>query len=134
MKIKKNCLRCGLEFEADGRKTLYCSRQCQSLAYRKKIGIKGAGLPTGTTGAIGELKVAIDLLSRGYEVFRAVTPNCSCDLAILKNGRLLRIEVRTAYLNNLTGKIAHNIPKSGRYDIYAAVLPDRIIYEPDLPQ
>ena len=40
----------------------------------------------GTTGAIAELVVATDLLGRGYEVFRALSPSCSGDLAVLKNG------------------------------------------------
>lgn len=54
-----------------------------------------AGLSIGTTGAIGELRVSVDLLIKGYEVFRAVSHSCSCDLIAIKQSRALRIEVRT---------------------------------------
>ena len=39
--------------------------------------------------------MAADLLRRGWEVFRAVSPACSCDLIIHRAGVLLRVEVRT---------------------------------------
>jgi len=64
-----------------------------------------------TKGAISELLVAGDLLFKGYEVFRAVSPACSCDLIAQKNGRLTRIEVRTGALNK-NGSVC--FPKKSR--------------------
>jgi hypothetical protein len=94
-------------------------------------------LPTGTVGAIAELAVAVDLMDRGYEVFRALSPSCSCDLAVLMNGTLIRIEVRSGYLRNASTKLLFSKPArdDGRFDIYAVVLhsdPRNIIYlDPD---
>jgi hypothetical protein len=97
-------------------------------------------VPTGTVGAVAELLVAADLLKRGYEVFRAVSQACSCDLAVLKNGALLRVEVRTGYFdangapfrNKLTAKdvgrsdihaVVHHYPKGGTLITYSPELP-----------
>jgi len=92
------------------------------------------GKTSATTGAISELRVAVDLLANGYDVFRSLSSSCPCDLATLKDGKLLRIEVRTV-----------NMSASGNYyrskckrddinniDVYAWVLPNEIIYEPPL--
>lgn len=62
--------------------------------------------PSGTTGAIAELIVCADLLKRGFEVFRSVSPSCSCDLAIMKDKKLVRVEVTTGYVT-AGGKITH---------------------------
>lgn len=84
-------------------------------------------MPTGTVGAISELVVAVDLLRKGYEVFRALSVNASCDLAIIKDGVLLRIEVRTAHTNK-NGAWGSN-PKH-RADILAQVVGNEIKYTP----
>ena len=52
-------------------------------------------MATGTTGAIGELRVCVDLLKRGYNVFRAVSPSCPCDLMVCSGEQMWRVEVRT---------------------------------------
>jgi hypothetical protein len=54
---------------------------------------KGQGLNTGNIGAMGELLVTYDLMSKGWEVFRSVSPSSTCDLIALKDRRLLRVEV-----------------------------------------
>ncbi len=113
----------------------YCSRSCKVRAYNKGLGIRGLHLATGTTGTIGELVVAADLLRKGFEVFRAVSPSCSCDLAILKNGQLLRVEVRTGYRNQKTNHVRCALsPKNrDRFDIFAIVIAGtEILYRPEL--
>lgn len=55
------------------------------------------GLPTATTGALAELVVAADLLRRGFEVYRAVSPAAKSDLVIVRDGRILRVQVKTTY-------------------------------------
>lgn len=92
-------------------------------------------LSSGTVGAVSELLTCVDLLQRGFEVFRAVSPACSCDLAILKDGRLLRVEVRTgAVYEKQDGTVGHYLvrPDKEKSDILAIV--DRqsgtITYEP----
>src|SRR5260370_3813363 len=74
--------------------------------------------------------LSVDLLAKGWEVFRAVSPACSCDLIAAKGGTLLRIKVRTRR-KYPTGKVyypAQNI----RADLIAIVLPDMLIYEQPL--
>lgn len=115
----------------NGAKT--CSTAChQKRVYRFGSPLHQKGISTGTIGAVSELLVAADLMSKGYEVFRALSPASSCDLAILKNGALLRVEVRTMTLTR-TGKLTCD--RSHRADILAApVVNDgnRIVYEPSL--
>jgi len=88
-----------------------------------------------TTGAASELFVSADLLCRGFDVFRAVSPCCSCDLIAVKGKLFLRIEVKTGRIFNekiifpsIKGKMAE------RYDILAiCVNCQKIIYKPELP-
>jgi hypothetical protein len=132
------CKGCGTEISQTraNRKAMFCSNRCRTAHYKQQIGTLGSGLPSGTTGAIGELVVAIDLLRRGYEVFRALSPSCSCDLAIIRDRNLVRVEVRTAYLNKLTGSILRNGVDSAKHDLLALVIVNdgsRILYEPELP-
>jgi len=81
------------------------------------------------------LRVAADLLMRGFHVFRALSASCPCDLyAFRDGGGHLRIEVRTAY-QRLDGNqiyVNRTPRRTYGYDLLAAVLPDRIIYAPPL--
>jgi len=45
----------------------------------------------------------------------------------------LRIEVKTGYVNRATGNTFWPQSKAERFDVLAIVLPDRILYKPDLP-
>lgn len=85
-----------------------------------------------TIGGISELKVACELLSKGYELFRPLVDNASCDFIILKNGEMRRVEVKTAH-HKTNGEIQR---PSGldptRFDILACVLPEGIAYEPEI--
>jgi len=76
-----------------------------------------------TTGAVSELVVAADLLRKGYEVFRAMSPACSCDLLINKNGSMKRIEVRSGYrTQDGMARCSFQPRDRGRSDILAIVL------------
>lgn len=87
-----------------------------------------AGVSLSTVGAIGELKVSADLMARGFEVFRSLSPTASCDLLAARGQRFFRVEVRTGW--ELNGKVM--VKRQGRYDVLAIVLPDRIQYEPPI--
>jgi hypothetical protein len=103
-------------------------------------------LPTGTTGALSEMAAAMDLMMRGYEVFRALSPTCSCDLIAAKPGAsALRIEVRTGQISHITGRTS--FPRNGKgkdkrdesvLDHYAVVVYigaiPHVTYEPPLPE
>ena len=76
---KRICNYCKKEFTAHTINNIYC-KNCRKSMFKSFGGITCA-----TIGAISELMVSADLLKKGYEVFRAVSPSCSCDLAILRD-------------------------------------------------
>lgn len=84
---------------------------------------------TSATGAISELLVCADLYRHGYEVFRALCMCCSCDLVVLKYGKLLRVEVKTGGLNENGKRSTLPLPDSSKYDLLCVVYPDGIYYE-----
>jgi hypothetical protein len=104
---------------------VYCSPECRK-SYGKRQQFD-TYVPCGTIGALGELLVAADLLRKGYEVFRSVSPSCSADIMIYRDGKSKRVEVRTGHRQN-SGKI--NANRIHRADILAIVLIDQIVYEP----
>ena len=115
--------------------TKFCTVTCRNAHARRlyREANPSVGLiPKGTVGAIAELRVSMDLLSRGYQVFRALSPHASCDLAVLQGDHLLRIEVTTAYRSS-AGTITSPQHNPQSYDVLARVLPDMIIYSPPLP-
>ena len=125
------CKHCGKPIPPTRRKlALYCSPKCQRDNYFKEYHNLNpdSGLPSGTIGALGEYRVIIDLLRRGFEVFHAASPSASCDLAVLKSNILYRVEVRTGKYSG-SGKIFTT--RNHRAEILAIVLPDKIIYQPD---
>lgn len=137
--MKRICLFCQKELPKDAHGSRkYCSYECISAFNKAKYrgfnpnDLKGNS--RATTGAISELRVSVDLLSKGYNVFRALSPNGPCDLAVLRDDKLLRIEVRTTYIS-YTGKPYKTKNKKddpNNIDHYAWVLPNEIIYEPEL--
>lgn len=113
----------------DGRQR-YCSAECRRTAYL------GAPLPTlssGTVGAIQELRVCVDLMARGFHVFRAMSPSCPCDLVAWDpEGRVLRIEVKTAWRHPTSGALHRGTVDRNRFDVVCYVTVDALIYEPDI--
>jgi hypothetical protein len=116
------------------KRSRYCSHECRNIEGRdryRKVNKRTVLLPKATLGAVSELRVASDLLARGYDVFRAVSPVCSCDLVALKNGNLHRVEVRTGNYCITSGKVY--VPLNNVHaDVLAVVLHDKIVYKPAL--
>lgn len=130
-----NCKGCGKEFLSTHQHKRFCRTTCRSdhnnYKNNYKSPWKALGIASATVGAMHELKVAYDLLLKGYEVFRAQSPSCSCDLLILDKGKPKRIEVRTGnYLNS--GVLTYPEKKDGsnKYEIMAVVTQDKIYYLP----
>lgn len=118
----------------------YCSRTCgrtANISYLQMRRPNAHTLPKGTIGAISELIISTDLLRRGFEVFRALSPNCSCDLAILHKSKLIRVEVRTASRSS-NGKLTFSFHEGEghRHDLLALVADNgsTIEYRPSLPE
>lgn len=138
----RTCARdgCGSTFRPLGRPRgalrRYCSEACQRLDnYQRRYLTPASTLPTGTSGAISELIAGADLLRRGYDVFRALSPACSCDLIAQRGGELLRIEVRTGRRLAAGGlDYSKNATDAGRFDHYCIVVDagKEIVYVPAL--
>ena len=136
---ERACAKCGKAIpETRHKSARYCDMKCLKSHSLEKWRVKhGAslGLSTSTTGAVGELIVAVDLMKRGLDVFRALSPSSSCDLAFLFRGRLIRVDVRTGYVGGDGKPRFHKAKKdAGRSDIYACVVhaENAIYYLPDL--
>ena len=129
MSYEKNCSVCGEGFTATMPHARYCSKECRQAQWYEPV---AHDLSTGTVGALSELRAAADLLSKGYEVFRAMSPSTSCDLVILKDGKLTRVEVKSGRTNKKNGSICY-ATNNIRADVVAVVLHDRIIYHGILP-
>jgi hypothetical protein len=129
---------CGVSL-APGRKHRYarwCSEHCRQayLARPREAGdnlnpLTGV-VPSGTVGAINEYKVVIDLMSKGYGIYRACSPNSSCDLVVIKGTQAIRVEVTKGYYANKEGRYHYDKHKDSAddYDIIAVVLHDKIVY------
>jgi hypothetical protein len=133
--LEKECPVCKNNFSTNRLDKKYCSKPCQDKAKDDRCILQPAydinNTSTNTTGAISELEVSADLLKKGYEVFRAVSPSCSCDLIAHKNGKLLKIEVRTGSINVVTKTKLVN-RSNFRADILAAVYSSGVEYDPSL--
>ena len=85
------------------------------------------GSSTGSKGAASELCVAVDLLRKGYHVFRAFSPGAACDLIAMRDdGQCVRVEVKTATVVN--GRVFCDIKgQIGKFDLLALVFPHGLI-------
>lgn len=136
------CLYCKKDFAYNAKTPTtrkYCSNECRSKAYGTKYKARNPHnikLPPSTIGAISEILVSADLLSYGCEVFRAMSPSCSCDLAVLYKNRLYRVEVKTGCLTPAGTLVLPPIRNPDAYDILAAVYDQgsRIEYWPRLEE
>jgi hypothetical protein len=86
-------------------------------------------------GAASELMVCANLLSRGWYVFRSVSPTAPCDLVAMKYGSLIRVEVKTGQQTNY-GKV---VPRSKKglavtFDVLAVVYEGVVTYTPSLDE
>ena len=127
LRLTKVCECCSVTFKTNRDSQKYCSALCRSEIWNKKncTQTEFNGIPPSTVGAINELRAATYFLAKGFEVFRALSPACSCDLAILKDDNLLRIEVRTGY-TRADGKITTN--RKHRADILVIISGDGVIH------
>ena len=100
--MNKQCEFCHQPFQTNRKFQRYCMRRCQRAVYDEKNRMPSIGrdahLPTGTVGALSEYRVVVDLMLKGYHVFRACSPHAPCDLVVFRDGQPpISIEVQTAY-------------------------------------
>lgn len=98
MTYNLGCASCEVFFSTRYANARYCSNPCRKEFEGRKWGRSSdKSISSGTVGAIAEMAVAVDLMEKGYAVFRALSPSCLCDLIAIKDGKVLRVEVRTGY-------------------------------------
>lgn len=114
-----------------------CARESRKLRYAEYNPPREVPLSSSTSGAVSELLVATDLLQRGFAVFRALSPSCPCDLAVLRGPRLARVEVRTGQVT-LSGRTIWTRTDRDQCDFYAVVVRsvhgNAITYSPSLEE
>jgi hypothetical protein len=125
------CRVCGIslnsEFHPNKQHREYCSVKCRRVnELRKYKAVRGESLelPSATIGAMHELIIAADLMKMGYHVYRSLSPSCPADLAVLKDGKLLLVEVTTGYYS-ATNKLSYPPHKNNVHDIIAVVIRDK---------
>jgi len=124
------CDICGKSFESSRPNTKVCSVECFNKKKRIQLGrYADVKIPPGSVGTISELVVTVDLMKKGWSVFRAMSPSCNFDLAIFKNGTFKRVEVKTGYKSD-SGKIQHPWTTNDNYDILAVYvrIEDKVYY------
>jgi len=84
----------------------------------------------GTIGAASELLAAADLMMKGWEVFRALSPNSHCDLLAEKDGTTMRLEVRTGrYILGSDLRLSYSTRNSdGKFMIVVTVIDKKVHY------
>lgn len=91
-------------------------------------------LPSNVTGALAELLVCTDLLERGLDVYRSITPSGRCDLVTVcrSTGETNRVEVKCGRMSR-SGKVVCNPGPHNSFDTLAIVIGNsEIIYDPPM--
>lgn len=114
-KIIKNCIQCNKKFETT-RKGRFCSNFCSYRFHRKPF--KNSKISTGTKGSIAEFLVGVDLLQKGYEVFKSLSTNSSVDLIIKKRQFIYSVEVKSVKQFKGTVYLHYNNIKAHYLAIY----------------
>lgn len=125
MAYSLTCHVCHSPFTHNFPHTTTCSKECrkqkQYLAFG--YGRSNKDIPAGTVGAAAEMLIATDLMLKGYAVFRSLSPSCFCDLIACKDTKIIRIECRTAYRNQITGSVSFPKKIHEQADIYGLYIP-----------
>jgi|GEM_PF-3997791 len=136
-KLDLNCLNCSELMKNVLPHRKYCSKKCKIKYQSKQMGFdkyENENLNNISRGAMNEMIVCADLIRNGFEVFKAIANN-SCDLAILKNKTLYRVEVTSGNIYSKNGKVHIPTKDVNKHDILAVVLRNgEIIYTPKLQE
>jgi hypothetical protein len=137
----RHCLHCRSPFRTSNYQQKYCGKECQRAhyygtpIYDESDVLAAASISPGTRGAMSELRVCVDLMARGFHVYRAMSPSCPSDLVVWKErGRAIRIEVKTARKNMATGNIAYQSSKRNVFEVICYVAFDELIYIPPVEE
>ncbi len=134
---------CGKNIPAERirRRITTCSPQCKAELFKKRHLEANHNRPAydfenSVVGTISELVVCLDLMKRGYSVFRPMNGCESCDIIALKGGKMIRVEVTTG-VRCIGGTLTHKKkrPPGEVFDILGVVeRNDTITYSPKIPE
>jgi hypothetical protein len=131
-----HCAHCGSEFVRLTRVHKFCRPQCSRDAQASHWNSgHNPELPSSTRGAVAELRACVDLMARGFHVYRAMSPSCPADLVVWgANGRALRVEVKTASRHPVTGVLSLPGAPHNQFDVICYVTRDEVIYIPPVEE
>ena len=93
------------------------------------------GIDVVSIGAVGELAIATDLIKKGFNVFRSLSPASPVDLVVIREGYMCSLEVRTSKRANSGGLRASRQIHDYSPDMFAFWLGDEDSYfEPETEQ
>lgn len=143
-KMYGQCKQCKALLIGGRKDRKFCNAECagefQRLAWRQKNPKSPlAALQNNTKAEANIMKVCIDLLQRGYEVYKAAFQGMPCDLVVIYRqetsfGSMVqyrRIEV-TSGNRSTSGTLSHPKREAAQYDVLAVVVGDEIFYKPEL--
>ena len=135
--MKPRCRECGAELQRPisqkgGRPpSSFCKDECRREFWRKaKLTVQGVNRQTVT--AIHEMLATADLLKRGFQVYRAMSPDCECGLVALRAGRCYRVATRSGYMAENGHGVPTSRPADGTFDILAIATNVGLFYSPPL--
>jgi hypothetical protein len=80
-----------------------------------------AELSKGTKGSLAELRISCHLMGLGFQVFRNLSVNGSCDLVAIRGRRVVRVQVKsTLSINSLKNL------RQGQNDLLACLVDGEI--------
>lgn len=132
------CENCKTKFEkTQNSRKRFCTIKCNKEYYKKlyaKLNPTPKCQPT-TLGNVQEMRVIIDLLIRGFHVFRSCSHYAPFDIIMVNEGKFRVVEVVTGYYSG-SGNINHGKKKlKKKWDYLAIVTRDGdILYEPEMEE
>lgn len=135
---EKFCKYCNEKLVGGRKDRVFCDKDCAAL-YQKQAWHRmnpktaAAQLANNTVAEMNEMRVTLDLLSRGYEVYRAAVAGMQCDLYVLHGQHDVgkRVEVTSGNLTP-SGTLQHPHRDEAKFDVLAVVVGDTIHYKPEL--
>lgn len=126
------CEHCGENYTKQTKRQRFCTPKCSSAyGFEVYVPAYGDGLTVQTKGAISELRVAVDLLARGFHVYRSMSSTAPWDLVVaIPSGKLVRIEVKSSAVNK-NGSVSAYTEKNV-YDVVCYATRDSLVYIPPL--
>lgn len=110
-------------------------RDSEAIAIPKSLLSKDCKIAS--IGSFAEMIVCADLLKRGFDVYRSVSPNSDADLIAARGRRLCRIEVKSGHVKpSGTRAFKKHQLNSEKHDLLAVVYDslEAIVYSPSLAE